>query len=535
MKDFVHTCKRYVSLLLIFMFNCLPIKNNKVFFFSYYGAQYGCNPKYITEYILRNIPNTFDLVWAFNDLESKQHLTGFRKVRTMSLKYFYELCTSKVVITNFRTTNLYIKRENQFYIQTWHSSLRLKQIEKDAEAALPPHYVQMARNDSVKCDLLLSGCGYSTEIFKRSFWYDGEIFEHGTPRNDVLFESNFKSRAKILDPLNIPVDRKVILYAPTFRRNNGLEVYDLNYSKVISSMSNKFGGEWVLLIRLHPHLISKSGQLIYGDNTIDVTTYDDVQELLSIGDVLISDYSSLMFDFSLTKRPCFLYVPDVEEYTNNDRDLYFDLQELPFISATSNDELLKEIDTFNEAEYRRSMNSFADHISTFEEGDACEHIVERMVSICFQGEGVLPVKKYNVGYTTGVFDLFHVGHLNILRRAKEQCNYLIVGVSSDELVMDYKNKKPVIPHKERMEILESIVYVDKVVSQDSRDKFVAWEQLAFDVMFVGDDWKGSALFSEVERKLYQVGADIVYFPYTKGVSTTKVKERIQAVPHAVQI
>lgn len=140
------------------------------------------------------------------------------------------------------------------------------------------------------------------------------------------------------------------------------------------------------------------------------------------------------------------------------------------------------------------------------------------------------MKKYKVGYTTGVFDLFHVGHLNILRRAKEQCESLIVGVSTDELVMEYKNKLPVIPQEERMEIVRSIVYVDQVVPQVNRDKLSAWEQLKFDVMFVGDDWKGSPLFMEVETKLRKLGVDVVYFPYTKGVSTTMVKDKIQSVP-----
>lgn len=137
------------------------------------------------------------------------------------------------------------------------------------------------------------------------------------------------------------------------------------------------------------------------------------------------------------------------------------------------------------------------------------------------------MKQHKIGYTTGVFDLFHVGHLNILRRAKEQCEFLIVGVSTDELVMEYKNKKPVIPYIDRAEIIEGIKYVDMVVPQVNRDKFSAWENHKFDAMFVGDDWKGSPLFSEVERKFKRVGVDIVYFPYTKGVSTTELKHKIQ--------
>ncbi|WP_077214397.1 adenylyltransferase/cytidyltransferase family protein [Bacillus dakarensis] len=136
------------------------------------------------------------------------------------------------------------------------------------------------------------------------------------------------------------------------------------------------------------------------------------------------------------------------------------------------------------------------------------------------------MKKYNVGYTTGVFDLFHVGHLNVLRRSKEQCNYLIVGVSTEDLVLSYKKKLPIIPFEQRIKIVEAIKYVDKVVVQETMDKLAAWEEYKFDVMFHGDDWRGNPLFEEVEKKFHNVGVEIVYFPYTKGVSSTIVKQKI---------
>ena len=136
------------------------------------------------------------------------------------------------------------------------------------------------------------------------------------------------------------------------------------------------------------------------------------------------------------------------------------------------------------------------------------------------------MKKYRVGYTTGVFDMFHVGHLNILRRAKEQCDYLIVGVSTDELVKEYKNKTPIIPFEERAEIVESIDCVDKVIPQVNRDKYEAWEELKFDVMFVGDDWKGKPLFIKVEDDFIKVGVEVVYFPYTKDTSSTILREKL---------
>lgn len=139
------------------------------------------------------------------------------------------------------------------------------------------------------------------------------------------------------------------------------------------------------------------------------------------------------------------------------------------------------------------------------------------------------MKKKIVGYTTGVFDLFHVGHLNILQRAKSECDYLIVGVSTDELVQDYKNKKPVICYEERKRIVEAIKYVDEVVPQTNRDKMEAYRTYKFDKMFVGDDWKGSELFTKLEKELAEFGAEIVYFPYTKGTSSTFLKEVLEKI------
>lgn len=139
-------------------------------------------------------------------------------------------------------------------------------------------------------------------------------------------------------------------------------------------------------------------------------------------------------------------------------------------------------------------------------------------------------KKYKVGYTTGVFDLFHIGHLNILRRAKDMCENLIVGVSTDELVQEYKNKTPVIPFEERCAIVEAIKYVDKVVPQENRDKVAAFNQYKFDVMFVGDDWKGSEVFEEVDRYMKKHGkAGVEYISYTQHISSTILNEKLNGI------
>ncbi|HTO15824.1 MAG TPA: adenylyltransferase/cytidyltransferase family protein [Edaphocola sp.] len=138
-------------------------------------------------------------------------------------------------------------------------------------------------------------------------------------------------------------------------------------------------------------------------------------------------------------------------------------------------------------------------------------------------------KPYTIGYTTGVFDMFHIGHLNILKKAKERCDFLIVGISSDELVEKYKSKRPIVPFLERVQIVESIRFVDKVVVQEHRDKYEAWEAIKFDKMFVGSDWKGSKLFTDLELKFKEVEVEVVYFDYTIDTSSTLLREKLNSM------
>lgn len=135
------------------------------------------------------------------------------------------------------------------------------------------------------------------------------------------------------------------------------------------------------------------------------------------------------------------------------------------------------------------------------------------------------MKKYRIGYTTGVYDMFHIGHLNILKNAKEQCECLIVGVSTDELVADYKKKRPIIPYAQRVAIVEAIRYVDQVVPQRNMDKLQAVLEVGADAVFVGDDWKGTEKWNAIEKQLAEHGVTVVYLPHTKGISSTILTEK----------
>lgn len=354
-------------------FRLFPLKNNRVLFFSYYGEQYSGSPKYIGQFLAEQ--TDYEVVWAFVFPEKHRDVKG-KIVRYGRLAYLYHLATAGTVITNYRMTEQFRKRTGQTYIQTWHSSLRLKMIEKDAEDSLPAHYVEMAKRDSTQIDYLLAGSEKSKEIFNRAFWYNGEIVPIGTPQCDILFQDCNGLKSKVCDYFHIPNHAKIALYAPTFRKGHDTSVYNLDAARVLSALHARFGGEWYLFMRLHPHLVNQANCFTYDEYILEATKYDDVQEILAASDVLISDYSAIIFDFSVTKRPCFLYIPDLAEYTGKDRKLYFNIEELPFELAFTNDELMAKIEAFSEAEYVEKITGFMHAVGSYDDGRACKRVAE---------------------------------------------------------------------------------------------------------------------------------------------------------------
>lgn len=360
---------------LIKLYSTRPIKDNKIIMWSNSFRSYGCNPKYIAEYILENYPNEYDIVWVMDsDLPVPAGMPdGIRVVKYFSTQYLYELHTAKFVICNARTSHSYFwhKREGQVYIQTWHSSLRLKTIEKDAEKTLPESYVNLARRDSKRIDYIISGCSFSSKIFKESFWYDGPVIECGTPRIDFLLKEADKKG--ILGKANLSDEYKYILYAPTFRTDDAYN-YNFDFEKLVSICEKQFGGKWKVLYRLHPNLIFKIKEHKLPDVCIDVCGYSDMQELIAVSDFMISDYSSCMFDMMYMRKPCLLYMPDFEEYTKKERDLYFNIKELPFIKAYTEDEMFSVIENFDKEQYGTETDRFLETIGSFENGEACKAI-----------------------------------------------------------------------------------------------------------------------------------------------------------------
>ena len=359
------------------VYNCIeiamrifPIKKNKIMFFSNDSARISCNPKYIAEYL--NSKNEYDLVWSLNKkaIENEDIPTGMRAVRYRSIRYLYELATAKIIINNHRM--VMSKRKSQKYIQTWHSSMRLKKIEGDAAESLDKEYIEIAKADSGNIDLVISGCDFSTQFFKKSFWYNGEVAKTGTPRIDYLLSADKRDKDKVNKYFGCCDN--FILYAPTFRTRADISFYDIDSDTIVGAAEEKMGGSYKVLSRLHPNLLNRFNELKSSENLLNATKYSDIQELIAASDIVITDYSSLMFDCAFIHKPCILYMPDYEEYTSKERGLYFDIKELPFPKAYTLDELKECIRNFDKTEYNSKIDAFLDRIGSYEDGHACERI-----------------------------------------------------------------------------------------------------------------------------------------------------------------
>ncbi len=331
----------------------------KCFFVSYYGKTTGDNPGELMRQL--SLRNDFRLVCAFNgdknDLPKNVTFVKYRKFFGFSM--LFHLFTSKVIVNNSRFDFDIRKKRKQLYIQTWHGGGAQKKAEADAKETLPGRYIKNAKRDSSYIDIFLSDSRFMSKVYTNSYWYDGKVLETGYPRYDALFNASIKEeiKNKVCSSLGIDDDRKIVLYAPTFRNDYSRDPFDLDVEGVIGSCERAFGGRFVCVVRLHPNLKGKVSLLNDRENTIDATNYSDSQELLVAADVMISDYSSIAFDFCLMGKPVFRYVKDLDMY-KKERNFYFDFEDYPFPFGVNNEDLIHTIECFDANNYRKELNLF---------------------------------------------------------------------------------------------------------------------------------------------------------------------------------
>ena len=270
-----------------------------------------------------------------------------------------------------------------FYIETWHGGLGFKKIESDVANRLSELEIITNKENMQMVDLLISNSKWLSSLYKRAFWnYSGQILECGYPKADILYKNNKELIKKLTAKLNLQ-NKKVVLYAPTFRESKDTSIYKFNYKRILDTLEQKFGDSWVMLIRLHPLLIKQSEDIIKTSSNIviNVTDYPDMQELILLSDLFLTDYSSGIFDFAVLRRPAFLYAPDLDEYIKYERGVYMDLRSLPFPFACNEEELVSQIVSFKKDEYLDELNRFFAKTGLIETPKSAEIICKKIYEI----------------------------------------------------------------------------------------------------------------------------------------------------------
>lgn len=362
---------------LLILFRIFPLKK-RVIFSSFSGRQYSDSPKAISDYILENYPE-IEVVWAF--INPKDFLVDSKiiKVKYKSLRYLYYALTSRVYVDNVEIWSLLRFRKGQTAIETWHGGGAYKRVgidRLDVGDAHKKHSVDKMNRMDI---FLSSGRMFTEKVIRSAFGFKGEVLEVGLPRNDRLKNSTKEDKNRIKEVLGIEADKKVLIYAPTFRNSLSLDPYSLDIEALNTALKEKFGGEWIVLLRLHYYMDNKLFKS-NAQNTIDVTSYPDMQELLMVSDLLITDYSSSMWDFSLNFKPCFLYATDIKEYSG-ERDFYTAPKTWPFPLAESNESLLQNIKDFDITEYAKRVAEHHLAFGSSESGSATKIISDRIKEI----------------------------------------------------------------------------------------------------------------------------------------------------------
>ena len=369
----------------------LPIEQNKIVFCNFNGNSYGCNPKYIAQEIIKRNLN-YDLVWLVKSVENETNAGNFppniRLVGYGTKLALKELASAKLWIDNQRK-NYFIKKgltkkDGQYFIQTWHGSLGIKKLDADVRAFTGEYnqeWVTRSKFDSSLWDYLLTNSEFENGIFRRALWFENEIKQFGHPRNDIFFKNNTEINKKVRDFYGIDENTKILLYVPSFRDDGDIDCYKLDYQKVLEALEQEFDGKWVCIARLHPRARKFDQEIIpQNPNIIDGTFYPDIQELLVASDCAITDYSSCIFDFILSKNPAFIFATDIDKF-NTDRGFYYPLEATPFPISSNNETLIQNIKDFDYNKYREDVEKFLNEKGCTEDGHASEKTVNLIEEI----------------------------------------------------------------------------------------------------------------------------------------------------------
>lgn len=343
-----------------------PIKENCIVFESLWGRSYSCNPAALYEYIIENHPE-YECVWFLNDVNTPVRGNA-KKVERKSEEYYYYLATAKYFVYNANFPVSFIKREGQIIVQTMHGT-PFKTFGLDVKEELPTEKEELrVVSRSIIWDYLVAQGEFTKSMAWRWFRFDNTVLETGYPRTDPIYEHDDEAAARLKAELGIPADKRVVLYAPTWR---DLDRFDMMLD--LEKLREDLSDEYVILVRPHYFVADKYEIPADREFVFDGSTTSKIEDLFPITDMLITDYSSVMFDFALTSKPMVFFVYDLDDYTKNTRGAYFDIgTEAPGAIAKTTQDVIEAVKNINRHYeiYGDRVDSFRARYLTYETGDS---------------------------------------------------------------------------------------------------------------------------------------------------------------------
>lgn len=362
-----------------------PINRNKITFACYEGdGGFGCNPRYIAEELHGRNPS-LKMTWLTHDT-TRQFPDYIKLKKDTPLNAAYHLSTAKVWVDNYRKPYGTLKRRGQLYIQTWHATIGFKAVGLFRGDAFPKIAKIVSEWDSSLADYFLSNSKYCDDVYPQKLLYSGPTLRVGSPRVDTLINDRDKLHAIIRQELGLDPDVKLLLFAPTFRsgsqqgkREVTSETPQIDFDKLIGTLSERFGGEWRVLLRLHPTLAARLDEmpLLEKDpRLIDVSYMPDISRILGGCEMLITDYSSCAFDAAFAHIPVLLFADDVQDYIKSRGKFMWEKDDLPFDMAEDNETLFENVRNFDESRYNKNVDDFMAKHEVVEDGHASERVAD---------------------------------------------------------------------------------------------------------------------------------------------------------------
>ncbi len=362
----------------IYMFFCNKlwgVDERKIVFISFFGKTYSDNPRAISESLYR-MNSQLDIVWIFIDPESKKNILPvyIRTVQAGTFKMIKELATARIWVDNFDKPIYTYKSKKQYYIQTWHGDRGFKKTRYDS-TFIDPSY-RLIEKDI--CDLGIAGSAHATRIYRSAFRYEGPVLEVGTPRNDCLVKNNQHIRDQIKKNLGVSKEVKIMLYAPTLRRQASKEqslqqVDGIDLEEAIRVLEEDTGDEWICFVRSHVSVPGLEG-IANSSKMMNVSAYEDMADLLMITDLYISDYSSSAGDFALRHKPIILFQNDRDQYLEKDRTFYYNINSYPYKIAMNQEELIQLLLELKNIDIQKYCEDILEFYDTKELGHAAGEI-----------------------------------------------------------------------------------------------------------------------------------------------------------------